>query len=392
MIDLQRIPVSSPAGVAVFRTVLGHGPIARVDIARRTGLSQAAVTKAVTPLLAAGYLAESGGGRQENVVGRPVNPLVVRSERANIVGVKITADRIYGVLTDLTAGTIAAASAVSASLSVEDVVDTITALVDELAQAVPAAEIAGVGVSASGDVDSAHGVVRDSPRTTWHHVPLQALLEERLDLPVVVDNDVRALARAEQVFGLGVGSSSFALVTIGSGIGCGLYVNGDLVEGANGVSGEIGHLPLASGGLVCSCGRRGCVETVASSSAILERVRRGTGRPDLTLAEAFALAHAGDEVATAAFAAAGDVIGAALAVLVNLIGPEMVIIAGEGVAEFDLYSDRIRRTFAEHAFGAAADCEIVLRSHTFDDWARGAAVSVIRQIASGGRADRTDES
>jgi predicted NBD/HSP70 family sugar kinase len=101
------------------------------------------------------------------------------------------------------------------------------------------------------------------------------------------------------------------------------------------------------------------------------------------MARAVELAHDGVGVAVAAFAEAGEVIGAALAALVNLIGPELVIIAGEGVAEYDLLGDHIRATFSEHAFGSALDCELMLLSHTFDDWARGAAVAVIGRIAEG---------
>lgn len=104
-------------------------------------------------------------------------------------------------------------------------------------------------------------------------------------------------------------------------------------------------------------------------------------RPDLE--DVFALAHGGDPAAVDAFAAAGTAIGAALAALVNLVGPELVVIAGEGVTEYDLYADRLRATFAEHAFGAAMDCEIVLTPHTFNDWARGAAACVIEEMAAG---------
>ena len=130
---------------------------------------------------------------------------------------------------------------------------------------------------------------------------------------IVVTNDVRALTVAEHWFGVGVNADSFAVVTIGSGIGCGLYINGEVVSGAYGVSGELGHLPLAPGNLVCTCGRRGCVETVASSDAILARTRETTGRADLDLAGAIKLAHEGDEHAREAFDRAGEVIGAALA-------------------------------------------------------------------------------
>jgi predicted NBD/HSP70 family sugar kinase len=383
MIELERIPVSSPASVTVFRKILTHGPIGRSDVARATGLSQAAVTKAVNPLIAAGYVEESAAERAGVGAGRPISPLVVVRDRAYIVGVKVTADRSYGVLTDLNAQVLATASAANASPAVDDVVTAVTEVVAELRALSPGEVLGGVGVTVSGDVDSWAGRVRDSPLMGWKAVDLRTILESRLSLPVTLENDVRALTVSEQLFGLGVDADSFAVVTIGAGIGCGIFVNGGIVEGANGVSGEIGHLPLAPENLVCTCGRRGCVETVASSRAILERIQSLVGSRPETIGEAFALAHAGDPIVIETFARAGDVIGSALAALVNLIGPELVIIAGEGVAEFDLYADHIRGRFAEHAFGAAANCEILLRSHSFDDWARGAAAVVIRGIAAG---------
>lgn len=110
----------------------------------------------------------------------------------------------------------------------------------------------------------------------------------------MVENDVRALTLAERWFGEGHGAASFAMVTIGAGVGCGLFVNDDVVAGAHGVSGEIGHLPLVDDGPVCTCGRWGCVETVASSAAILRDAREAAARPDLTMREAVERAHAGD--------------------------------------------------------------------------------------------------
>ena len=112
-------------------------------------------------------------------------------------------------------------------------------------------------------------------------------------------------------------------------------------------------------------------------------LRRGHDDDSLTIDDAFALAHQDDPIARNAFEQAGAVIGSALAALVNLIGPELVVIAGENVTEYELYEAHLRSTFAEHAFGAASDCEIVLRPHVFDDWARGAAACVVEVIASG---------
>ena len=384
---LERIPVSSPASVAIFRKILTHGPIARIDVAKATGLSAAAVTKAVSPLILAGYVQDakpaSEAERSDLSRGRPTSPLVISADRTHVVGVKITKDEIFGVLTNLRAEILSRTSEVTTSSSIDDVENAIERVLATLLRDSPTGAVSGLGVSVSGDVDVRSGRVRDSPLMSWRDVDLASRLEARLRLPVIVENDVRALTMAEQMFGLGVNSSSFAVVTIGAGVGCGIFVNDRVIEGAHGVSGEIGHLPLAPGNLVCSCGRRGCVETVASSHAILSRIRTDLDDQSITMARAVELAHDGVGPAVAAFAEAGEVIGAALAALVNLIGPELVIIAGEGVAEYDLLADHIRATFSEHAFGSALDCELMLLSHTFDDWARGAAVAVIGRIAEG---------
>ncbi|WP_432885000.1 ROK family transcriptional regulator [Kribbella sp. CA-245084] len=372
--------------------ILTQGPIPRVEIARRTGLSQAAVTKAVAPLIDSGFVTDQPAspvdGDSQLGIGRPVSPLTVVPSSVSVIGVKVTPTSLIGVTTDFTAGILNIRHEELDDTNPEVVIDRLAAHVKALIGSLKsgtavAGPLAGIGIAVSGDVDAAHGVVRDSPLMGWRGVPVAELLGERVRVPIVVSNDVRALTVAEHWFGVGVNADSFAVVTIGSGIGCGLYINGEVVSGAYGVSGELGHLPLAPGDLVCTCGRRGCVETVASSDAILSRTRETTGRADLDLAGAIKLAHEGNEQAREAFDRAGEVIGSALAAMVNLVGPELVVIAGEGVAEYDLYEDRMRRAFAEHAFGAAGDCRLMLRSHTFDDWARGAAATVIRSYVRG---------
>ena len=372
--------------------ILTQGPIPRVEIARRTGLSQAAVTKAVAPLIETGFVTEQGAAPAEVDsqlgIGRPVSPLTVVPSSVSVIGVKVTPTSLIGVTTDFTAGILSVRHEKLDDTAPERVIERLAELVKALIGSLKSGEasagpLIGIGVAVSGDVDARYGVVRDSPLMGWRGVPVADLLGKRIKVPIVVTNDVRALTVAEHWFGVGVNADSFAVVTIGSGIGCGLYTNGEVVSGAYGVSGELGHLPLAPGNLVCTCGRRGCVETVASSDAILARTRETTGRADLDLAGAIKLAHEGDEHAREAFDRAGEVIGAALAAMVNLVGPELVVIAGEGVAEYDLYEERMRQTFADHAFGAAGDCRLMLRSHTFDNWARGAAASVMRSYVRG---------
>lgn len=376
---LAGFPLDTPAVVDVFTEVLKRGPIARIEIAKRTGLSQAAVTKAVAPLIVQGLLSAHDNMRLTQP-GRPVQPISVNEQAQLAIGVEVRANEIFAVATTMRANVVQSVHRSLLGTTVDAVTDAIAAAVNTLTKALgaDAARIMGVGVSVSGDVDKQTGTVRSSPRLNWSEVPLERILRNRLDLPVIIDNDVRALAIAEEWFGIGVDADSFAIVTIGAGIGCGLYINGDVVEGAYGVAGELGHLPLGPSDLVCSCGRRGCVETVASSSAILQAIRTAKNDFLLSMREAVELARSGDTDAVAIFEQAARIIGTALATMANLVGPSIILVAGESVTDFDLYEQRIRESFDEHTFSSAGECQIITQSHTFENWARGAAASLIR--------------
>ncbi|MFJ9910903.1 MULTISPECIES: ROK family transcriptional regulator [Streptomycetaceae] len=372
-----------PAAVLVFQTLLVHGSLTRAEIGRRTGLSAGAVTKAATPLLADGWITELGRPAGERSSGRPATPMAVRADRARFVGVKVTGDELIGVLTDLTARPLASLRAALDSRDVGTVVLAIARLVGRLRTAAGAEQDGGVhsvGVTISGDVDGQTGTVQYSPFLDWRRVPLAQLVESASGIPTVIENDVRALTVAEQWFGAGVGLSSFALVTVGAGIGCGLSIGGRVVSGAHGVSGEVGHLPVGGTDRTCTCGNTGCVETVASTHAITEQARQATGDPALTMEEAVRLAHADNAAVRAVFSRAGHVMGLAMASVANLIGPERIIISGEGAASYDLFADQIRQTFADHAFGAAADCDLVVRPLPFEEWARGGAAVAAQRV------------
>ncbi len=375
----RRLGLDTQSSVDVFTEVLKRGPIARVEIARRTGLSQAAVTKAVGPLIHSGLI--SPGEHSPSLSpGRPTRPISVNEDAQLAIGVTVRVDEIFGVVTTMRANVLHTVYRPLASTSVESVIDGVIEVVAAIDARLgsAASKVLGVGVAVSGDVDTAAGVVRDSPRLNWRQVELGRMLQDRLHRTVVLENDVHALTVAEEWFGIGVDADSFAIVTIGAGIGCGLFLNGDVVDGAFGVAGEIGHLPLAHNDIVCSCGRRGCVETVASSSAILNAARAATGDPLLTMREAVQSARSGDPAVVAVFEQAADLIGTALATVANLVGPGVIIVAGESVTEFDIYERRVRESFDRHAFGSAASCQIITRAHTFEDWARGAAAAVVR--------------
>lgn len=382
--EVAPAPYSSPAATVVFTTVLTQGPVSRVDVSRRTGLSSAAVTKAVRPLIDAGYLVELADSRVGTPIGRPASPLQIRADRGFFVGVKLTGDELIGVVTDLQARTRAVRRLALPSQRVAEVVEIVRDVVGGLlAQARDfGARARAVGVAISGDVDGQIGLVRYSPFLGWRDVELAKRIEVATGLATVVENDVRALTLAEQWFGAGVGLSSFALVTVGAGIGCGMYVNGAVVSGAHGVAGEIGHLPVDAAGPPCHCGSRGCVEALASERAIIEQVCAATGLGAIGIEEAIELARSGNRAARQVFSRAGHTIGLALASVANLLGPERIIISGEGLAAYDLFEDQMRETFATQAFGASARCEIIVRPLPFEEWARGAAAVAIRSMVT----------
>ena len=378
------LPNQAPAVGLVFQTVLTHGPLSRAEVGRRTGLSPGAVTKATTPLLDDDWLEEIGPPPGDRLAGRPATLVAVRAERARFLGVKVTADELFGVLTDLTARPLATRRAALDSVDVGSVVLAIARLVRKLAAAGggegPA--VHSLGVTISGDVDGHTGTVHHSPFLNWHGVPLAQLVEAATGLPTVIENDVRALTVAEQWFGAGAGLSSFALVTVGTGIGAGLSIGGHVVSGAHGVAGEIGHLPVGGSDRMCTCGNTGCVEAIASTQAIVEQARQAAGDPRLTMADAVRLARSGDTAVRAVFSRAGRALGLAIASVANLIGPERIIISGEGVASYDLFADQVRQTFSAQAFGAAKDCDLIVRPLPFEEWARGGAAVAAQHLVA----------
>ena len=371
----------SPAAAAILTALVIEGPQSRVSLARKLGLSSAAVTKAARPLIDAGYLTEHAATERTGPgAGRPASPLSVCPDREFFVGVKLTGDELIGVICDLTAQVRSVIHRRLAGAEVDYVIAEIAALVADLLDRSPdfRERTGRLGLAVSGDVDRDAGLVRYSPFLRWHNVALAKLAAAATGLVVTVENDVKALTTAEHWFGEGAGADSFALVTVGSGIGCGLVVNGRLVSGGHGVAGEIGHLTVDAAGPVCHCGGQGCIEAIAGTEPLVAQARTVTGQPALSLDEAVALARGGDPGVTAVFARAGEAIGLGIAAVANLVGPARIVVSGEGLAAYDLFESAIRAGFERQAFGAAADCPLSIRPLPFEEWARGAAAVSIQ--------------
>ncbi|MEE1768150.1 ROK family transcriptional regulator [Streptomyces sp. JV185] len=374
--------VTAPAETAILTLLLAESPLSRVELARRTGLSSTAVTKAARPLIDDGYLHELPPERTAPGAGRPVNPLAVTPDREFVVGVKISADTLFGAVCDLRAHMRTTASRPLGDRDPAAVCGLLAELVAELLDAKPEyrARTRHLGIAVSGDVDRPCGRVRYSVLPNWRDVPLAETVAAATGLTVTVENDVKAITAAEHWFGEGIGTEYFALVTIGAGIGSGIVINGELVAGAYGVAGEMGHISIDPAGPRCHCGQVGCVEAIASSDAVLAAIRCATDDPDLDFDGAVQLARGGDPAAQGVFARAGHAIGVGIATLVNLVGPERVVVTGEGLDTYDLFGMHIRDAYEAHCFKAAAKCPLTLRPLPWEEWARGAAVVGIQAL------------
>lgn len=371
----KRWPDLSPPERAVLREVVIHGPLTRTQIAARLGQSRASLTKVVRSLVAH-ELVQEGGVQQRSRLGRPSELLRVREEW-RVLGVKLTGDRAFAVVTDLQARVLARldrpirdrAPEAVASLLVEEMVPELVAQ--------GGAPVA-LGLCLAGDVKGPAGAQRavDSAYLGWDDVPLTQLVADRLTLPVVAENDVRGLTAAEHWFGAAAGSDSIALVTVGAGIGLGVVVGGSLYRGSSGRAARLDHLLVDPAGRVCSFGHRGCVSTFLTSSAIVDSF----GVPGLGYDDVVALARQGDPAAERVFDEAGYALGHLVGTVANAFDPASIILTGEGLPVVEL---------ARRAMLAGIDvvrqpvgADTPLRVHPFDfiEWARGGAVVAIQHL------------
>ncbi len=209
-------------------------------------------------------------------------------------------------------------------------------------------QIAGVGVGLPGLVDYEKGVVRFLPNIPgWRGVHLKSILQKKVKLPVFIDNDVKIITLAEFKFGAGRGVRNLVCLTLGTGVGAALILNGQLYRGEDNAAGELGHMPLNERGPKCNCGGFGCFETYVGNRALFALASRMIKKPGATTLTMFSLAQKGNKKALNYWKLAAQRIGNGLIGIVNLLNPRLIIIGG-GVSHnerflFKTITDTIRR-------------------------------------------------
>jgi len=373
-------------GHHVVVELLLHGPSTRGELGLALGLTPGSVTRAVRPLLDAGVVSEldarSGPG-----LGRPVTPLDLVVDRDVVVGVKITTGRVWGVVADLRGEVLHDASVELPSTDPSVAVGAVADLVRRSLARCPDRAVHGVGVSVGGQVD-AEGRVSVAPLLGWVDVDLGGALRQRLDLPVVVDNDVVSLVRAERWLGAARGLDRFALVTVGAGLGYALVVGGEILELPSSARSPIAHVPLGIGDGVCDEGHRGCASSVLALPAVLDRAARALGHDDaspegLTLDDLLAARASGHPAATAVVEEAAEALGALLALVADLAWPRAIVVTGDGVGLALAGTDVVDAAMRARRAADAEPVTVDLQATGFTRWARGAAVAAIEAFVLG---------
>jgi len=346
---------------AVLALLARRGPLSRGEIAESLELSPATVTSCTRRLLAEGMVAEQEPRVPQT--GRPSIPLRLIPWSAHAIGVQVALEHVSLVLTRLD-GAVVDGSTWPFDPAAPGAVDRVIQLIrTQMAQATRQRRpLLGVGVAVPGVVDPETGRLRMSVRLGWNGMPLATKLRKALGVPVFVDNDISAVTVAERLYGPSADCADFLVVAIGQGIGLGLVLDGAPYRGAAGAAGEFGHLPILPDGPECVCGNRGCLETQASTEALARQGREaGLIGPDEGVAELGALAAAGDEGARDLFAGAGEMLGRALAGVVNILGTSTVVVVGEITELWDHVRGSFDAALAAHLLPYVRNTRIEVR-------------------------------
>ncbi|MGH2404996.1 MAG: ROK family protein [bacterium] len=313
-----------------------------------------------------------------------------------VVGVDLGGTKILTALVDTEGRVVARVREATPQAGLDAVLEVVVGTVRRVLKdaGVEASAIRGIGVGAPGPADPASGVVFDPPNLPgWHEVPLAAILGARLAVRTYVENDANAAALGERWAGAGRGVDDLIYMTISTGIGGGLILNGRLFHGVSGTAGEVGHMVIDPAGPRCPCGRTGCLEALASGTSIARHARAAvaSGRPTtlstvapeaLTAADVARAARDGDPLATELFGRAARYVGIGVANLVNLLNPAMVIIGGGVTKAGDLLFAPVRRIVLDEAFPRPAAAVRIVPAALGDDvGAVGAAAVALERGA-----------
>ena len=343
--------------------------ISRGEISRQLGLTRAAISSIVNDMLREGIISEqdnlSPGGR------RPIT-LEIRPDQGYVIGVDMGATHVTFILADFGAKVIQEKHMpLDINLGPQVCLGQVDTYLKEMVKTsgLKMADIKAVGTGVPGPIVAEAGMVSGPPiMPGWDGFPIRDTLQQLWGCPVSLNNDAELGALGEWAYGAGRGERDLVYIKVGIGIGAGLFLDGQIYRGITGSAGEIGHITIEENGPLCQCGNKGCLEALAGGRAIAQRaidaVKKGqktiliekTPVESITPQDVIAAARRGDLVSQKIVVEAGAHLGTAIAGLVNLVNPGMIVLGG-GVAQIgDLLLEPIRRSVSQRSLRVASRC------------------------------------
>ncbi len=378
----------------VLRNIHNEAPVSRAQIAQSTGLNKSTISNLVDCLLKRQLIHETGIDSVGK--GRPARLIEINPGAGGIIGAEFGVDYVAVALTDFTGKVVWRDDAPT---KFEDGQRSVLAQTIKLIQKAvdhsedEALSLLGLGIATPGTVNLDDGFLVFAPNLQWRNVPLKDFFTEKTGLKVFVENDANAAAIAENLFGNARQCRNFIFFFAGVGIGCGLFLNGDLYRGSIGYAGEIGHSPIMIETLntPCQCGNRGCWERNASQSSILQRVQARlearresiiprlmeTQNKPLSLMLVKQAADAGDEETIEAIKETGVAMGMGCAILYNIFNPEKIILGGPLSIVGDYLLPSIEKTAIKHTLPEMKGLIDIELSHFGKDSSLLGAVSLV---------------
>lgn len=338
----------------VLKTIYERDFISRAEIARLTHLTRPTVSTLVAELIKDGLVKEVGHGQSQG--GKPPIQLSLVDNCYNIMGIDLSGSIFRGGIFDLRGQALYRLNIPTNAKRGEAAIDLVYELIDQLLAAKNSHPLLGIGIGTPGITDTHAGVVHEGVKLGWVDLPLRDMLETRYETPVHIANDSHTAALGEYFFRHGGQAANMVVLQAGAGISAGIVLNGRIHTGDHFSSGEIGHVMVVENGEQCSCGHFGCLETVASSRAILQGaaaimqqhpespLAQLAVRPEcLTTDLVLAAFQAGDEAVRQLIADVGQHLGTAVSHLISILDIEHLIIAGRIARYGDTLIEAIRR-------------------------------------------------
>jgi predicted NBD/HSP70 family sugar kinase len=343
----------------VLNLVRQHQPISRASLARRSGMQRSTVSAIMEQLLSERWVVEGATGHLPR--GRKPTFLHLNPDRAGIIGVDIQPDLTTLAVSSLDMSIVAHESMVTGR-DPKEFTERLGRRIMDLMRAHPRKTYEGIGVSVPGRIDTASHRLTFAPNLHWNDVDFQTPLEKLTGLPMELDNAANACALAELWSGRhGESVSNLITVTVSEGIGVGMVMNGELLRGSHGVTGEFGHVSLNPDGLECRCGNRGCWETAASNAAAVRyyaefsSVRKGeigskSNMSPVPFTDLLRLVGQGDVKACKAVDRMAHHLGVGLAILVTGLAPDVLVVVGEVTRVWNRVGPIVADTIKQRSF------------------------------------------